>query len=336
MLNDLEQPQFLPHLAHKIATNRSEIVLMTCTADAASARMCTNTVSRMDALGLARHTLVFTDKAENCDGALARVAPATCAWSSRVLERAPAESVSLKRYFDGRFRFYESKKLYVAQLVRSGLHVLQADADVAWLQNPFPALRRAPSSCALVVQRDLPIANAGMIFARGGRRAGERAMAEVAWRVGMFQKRPGVVKSLVSFPTGRVVYANSDDQTTLNDVIIGLVNGRATFHAQSRYEAKNRHNPSGVADWGTTREARAYSNDLDAARRRMRRELGFQMYEVKDSNETICVAPRHIFAHAGERGCLVHVAGARGATAKQAAIAEAFKTSPPKKIAPPV
>ena len=47
-------------------------------------------------------------------------------------------------------------------------------------------------------------------------------LEEMSWRIGLFQNHPEVLPRLVPFATPPF-YANSDDQTLLNDAIVGAV-----------------------------------------------------------------------------------------------------------------
>ena len=68
--------------------------------------------------------------------------------------------MSLQKFWDWRFRFYWAKKHYVAELLRLGFSVLQADTDTVWVHDPFPALHDivAATNASLVVQQDKPLA----------------------------------------------------------------------------------------------------------------------------------------------------------------------------------
>ena len=47
--------------------------------------------------------------------------------------------------------------------------MLQTDTDVVWFTDPYPALYSHPlAQQALIIQKDLPFANAGVIYARAG------------------------------------------------------------------------------------------------------------------------------------------------------------------------
>jgi hypothetical protein len=48
-----------------------------------------------------------------------------CFWTSRMLGVRPSDSISLRKHWDWRFRFYWAKKHYVAELLRLGFSVLQ-------------------------------------------------------------------------------------------------------------------------------------------------------------------------------------------------------------------
>ena len=66
----------------------------------------------------------------------------------------PSDSISLRKHWDWRFRFYWAKKHYVAELLRLGFSVLQADSDTVWVHDPFPALHQIckASNATLVAQ----------------------------------------------------------------------------------------------------------------------------------------------------------------------------------------
>ena len=61
----------------------------------------------------------------------------------------------------------------IIQLSTTGLNVLQTDTDVVWFTDPYPALYSHPlAQQALIIQKDLPFANAGVIYARAGAGSG--------------------------------------------------------------------------------------------------------------------------------------------------------------------
>eukprot|EP00966_Prymnesium_polylepis_P024361 561026-Prymnesium_polylepis.1 len=67
-----------------------------------------------------------------------------------------------------RFYFYNVRKRTLMRLTAElGYNVLQTDTDVAWFANPYPALKSgAIGGHDLVVQPDLPLANAGVLYAQ--------------------------------------------------------------------------------------------------------------------------------------------------------------------------
>jgi hypothetical protein len=68
-----------------------------------------------------------------------------------------------------RFYFYNVRKHVLSRLAGElGYNVLQTDTDVAWFANPFPALKAGTlGQHQLIIQPDLPLANAGVLYAQG-------------------------------------------------------------------------------------------------------------------------------------------------------------------------
>lgn len=65
-------------------------------------------------------------------------------------------------------------------------------------------------------------------------------------------------------------YANSDDQTQLNDAIISAVLGNLTFLSSiGHYEAKHKYNSKGMA-WDSLPESKALRDQLGKMYRRQR------------------------------------------------------------------
>ena len=93
-----------------------------------------------------------------------------------------------------------------------------------------------------------PRNNAGVLYARPGP-AALGLLEETAWRIQLFQFHPEIVPKLVPFARPPY-YANSDDQTLLNDCIVSAVlaaaapSGNRTFRtflgSTARFEAKNK------------------------------------------------------------------------------------------------
>ncbi|KAL3899939.1 MAG: hypothetical protein SGPRY_012555, partial [Prymnesium sp.] len=123
-LGDLEAPGMLLAAAKQLATPYGEILLMATGPDATSVQMMNSALNSLESVGLREHTLLLADSYSTCRG-LSK----PCWWSSRLLRRAPGESITMSKFWDWRFRFYFIKKMYIAQLVRGGYSVLQADTD---------------------------------------------------------------------------------------------------------------------------------------------------------------------------------------------------------------
>lgn len=111
----------------------------------------------------------------------------------------------------------------------------------ACAQDPFPFLRLMRGS-SIVAMKDIGLANAGIIYARPGSDAAQLILDETAWRVQLMQNHPEIVPQLVPFAKAPF-YANSDDQTLLNDVIVSELchfyhsEGGKRLHAPGRARA---------------------------------------------------------------------------------------------------
>lgn len=124
-VGDLEAPGALATAARRLATSYNELVMVASGPDQTSIQMVNNTLVSLQGVGLRNHTLLLADSWLTCRAHL----PAPCFWSSRVQRRPAAESEVLKKFWDWRFRFYYVKKRYLAELVRLGFAVIQADSD---------------------------------------------------------------------------------------------------------------------------------------------------------------------------------------------------------------
>lgn len=177
-------------------------------------------------------------------------------------------------YWDKRFYFYNVRKALVANLVSElGYNVLQTDTDVAWLADPYPFLHaiaahagdafepsREGQSAAwhsareavdgpaaavdrpavLISQGDSPFLNAGVFYFTGVRRTDGAAWVarEVAERVHAFMTSPtATVRTHVPWAV-EPYFANSDEQTIMNDVVMGSVVGERSFASTAVWEAK--------------------------------------------------------------------------------------------------
>ncbi|KAL3899938.1 MAG: hypothetical protein SGPRY_012554 [Prymnesium sp.] len=110
---------------------------------------------------------------------------------------------------------------------------------------------------SIIVMKDNVLANAGVMYARPGSPAAQRLLDDVAWRVQLMQNWPETVGEIVRFARPPY-YANSDDQTQLNDAIITAVIGNRSYLGSiARYEAKSKYHPSGP-EWLAQPEAREF------------------------------------------------------------------------------
>jgi hypothetical protein len=333
-MDDLEAPGAMLRRVAGLATAARDIVLLFTGGDVASLDMCANALLQMRDVGLEQHALVVTERAQHCAALARRPARAACGWSSRILEWAPADSVSMRKFWDARFRFYPVKKRWLAELVRAGYGVLQADTDTAWKRNPLPALRTINAS--IIVQADNPIANAGLIYARPGGARAQAMLDRLAWTISLMQSRPSVVGALVPFARPPY-YANSDDQTGLNDAIVVAVTNNQSFALLGsifRFEARSVHHASNVS-WTSRPEFITWKNGLRqtlAKRRTLHMRDGGKWFKCDGfplgENDHLAVAPPNLFAHAeggwyGLDNAITHLSGHRDFEAKRSALRDA-------------
>ena len=228
---DVEQPGALAKAASEIAYNR-EIILVCGDGSAYASPTALNTVLQLYALRL-RHVLYLSDGPSACFRLRRAVPSLACAWSSILNTSKPAhDSVLVRKWWDMRFYFYNVRKHVLSRLAGElGYNVLQTDTDVAWFANPFPALKAgALARHHLIVQPDLPLANAGVLYAQS-----IKADAPAAWvlrelieRIRAFSFHPEVVPHLV--PWARPPYfSNADEQSLLNDVLASAITQRRCF-----------------------------------------------------------------------------------------------------------
>ena len=94
----------------------------------------------------------------------------------------------------------------------------------------------APYHRSIITMKDTALANAGVVYARPGSAKAQELLDDVAWRVQLFQNWPEIVPEIVPYAKPPY-YANSDDQTLLNDAIVSFVTGNRTFlGSTARYE----------------------------------------------------------------------------------------------------
>mmetsp|Transcript_7043 Transcript_7043/g.14788 ORF Transcript_7043/g.14788 Transcript_7043/m.14788 type:complete len:220 (-) Transcript_7043:196-855(-) len=187
---------------------------------------------------------------------------------------------------------------------------------------------------SVVCMADGPIANAGVVYLRPGSAAALALIEDVAWRVQLFQFWPEVVPKLVPFATPPF-YANSDDQTILNDAIVSAVLGVRTFlGSTARFEAKNRYNPRSSYVWEGSPLAQQWSRQLHETMRRAvprhvhipwtpKRKYTYPSYPLAGTgNDSVAIAPRVLFAHLPfePHNAMTHLTGARGFRAKVAVL----------------
>lgn len=313
-MDDLEAPGAMVAAAAAVATATRDVVLLFTAGDPTSLDLCANALLQMRALGLEKHALVVAERHDHCERLASRKVRAACGWSSRILEHPPSDSFALRRFWDNRFRFYHAKKYWLAELVRNGFGVLQADTDTVWNADPLPTLRSINAS--VVVQNDAPFANAGVVYARPGGARAQRMLDKLAWSIQLMQNRPSAIARIVPFATPPF-YGNMDDQTGLNDAIVVAVTQNESYALLGmvfKWEANNRlrHHP---VHWSQRAESATWKQGMLETRQRSvaltvsegRKCLAFRLEEGFDH---IAIAPKFLFGHAHHKNSAVmHLQG---------------------------
>ena len=252
-----------------------------------------------------------------------------------------------------RFKFYYIKKLYIAKAVRLGFGILQVDTDTTWVHNPLPALRAMHQS-SIIVMKDLPFVNAGVIFARPGSPEAQRLLDDVAWRVQLFQNHAREVIGRLVHYAREPYYANSDDQTLLSDCFLSAILGERTWlTSTARFEARNRYNNlKALPEWPQLPEAVEQKKQVQMAWKKARNRVvsihwgstpgrpGTRVTTTKypsfalGPNDSLALAPRRIFAHLpyDPSNAVTHLTAARGFQAKVRALKRIDRGIPSERV----
>ena len=223
--SDVEAPGVLERVASQVSYKR-EIVLVCGDGSAYASPTALNTVLQLYALRI-RHVLYMSDGPAACARLRRAVPSLACAWSSIINTSKPKhDSVLVKKWWDMRFYFYNVRKHMISRLAGDlGYNVLQTDTDVAWFANPFPALKAGViGRHQLVIQPDLPLANAGVMYAQRMRPTDAAAwvLRELITRIRAFSFHPELVPRLL--PWARPPYfSNADEQSLLNDCLASAI-----------------------------------------------------------------------------------------------------------------
>ena len=229
--SDVEAPGVLARAARDIAYRR-EIILVCGDGSAYASPTALNTVLQFYALGL-RHVLYISDSADACTRLRRAVPSLACAWSSVLNRSKPTHgSVLVQKWWDMRFYFYNVRKHVLSRLTSElGYNVLQTDTDAAWFANPYPALKAgALSQHQLVVQTDLPLANAGVLYAQRVASGDATAwvLRELIERIRTFSFHPEVVPRILPWASPPY-FSNADEQSLLNDVLASSITQQPCF-----------------------------------------------------------------------------------------------------------
>ena len=166
-----------------------------------------------------------------------------------------------------------AEELLYRLAVEEGVNVLQTDTDVAWLASPYPLLKTHFGNHSLVVQQDAPLVNAGVIYVQNAREGSGAAwlLQELARRVHLFMWHPEAVAEVVPWAKPPF-FANADEQTIMNDVLISSIADEVTYAGSTAHWEIKRGSSKSVK-WDTTREKHQYDGMMRAvetARRPLR------------------------------------------------------------------
>ena len=277
---DLNLPGHLERAAKEISY-RNEIILVCGDGSAYASPTALNTVLQFYALRL-RHVLYVSDGPGACQRLQRAVPTLACAWSSVINTSKPThDSVLVKKWWDMRFYFYNVRKHMLSRLAGElGYNVIQTDTDVAWFANPYPALKAGVLAAhQLVVQPDLPLANAGVLYAQriGAADPAAWVLRETVARIHTFSFHPDAVPSVVSWAQPPY-FSNADEQSILNDVLASAITRRpcyifSTAIMEMKYGGIKKHNRS--FRWENTPESRTKASLMKMVRERTQR-LAFE------------------------------------------------------------
>lgn len=177
-------------------------------------------------------TLVHGTSKNVCDAFYESVPDGACAWTTW----KPPGIVGAWQPSNYRTVLFVARKYIVQRLaVNEGMGVLQTDTDTVWFVNPFvlfdsPALR----SYDVIVQRDNPFANAGVLYVRNARNGTGTAYVvnELLRTLQLFSGETREVLRAVReiLPLATDVAPKVDnEQMHLNDIIASAALGRRVW-----------------------------------------------------------------------------------------------------------
>ena len=216
---------------------RGELIVLAATAS--HWPYAINAVSELALLGMEHYVFIAPSRTD-CDVLRARRPGLACVFSTLVSNTTMAQEKS--------FTVWTTRKRYVGRWAALGLGVLQADLDVIWYANPYPALKGALRNVSLVHLQEGKCnegrANGGMLYAQSAcdGSTAHWVLREVYERVrrneddprilethypGLFSDEP--VKAPAPFPEQKyreIVRRCSDEQDTLRDALLSAFTGQ--------------------------------------------------------------------------------------------------------------
>ncbi len=252
---DVNDRQTLADAAKAIAYKK-EIVLVCGDGSAYASPTALNTVSQFYAMRI-HHVLYVSDSARSCETLRGGLPSLACVWSSEINATKPANNgLCNKRFWDMRFYFYVVRKRMVVHLaIELGYNVLQTDTDVAWFASPYPIMKTTYAQAKLISQRDSPLVNAGVFYVQNAKPGDgvDFVLSELARRIELFMFHPEAVKRYVPWAVAPY-YANSDEQTLMNDVLITSIWQKEYYASSTAYWEVRMGSSKHTVDFESTKE----------------------------------------------------------------------------------
>jgi len=239
----------------------ADIVLLT--SDRRGVRLAANTALQLRRFGIA-HTLVLMGAEVDCGHAQAEYAWLAAGWSRGLRGFGRYKGTGFSQSDVDLWALWSAKWLVLARLVELRASVLALDTDMLVLADPYPLLRAPPlSRCSLVLPAEGTRVNLGIMYVRGGGRAGMSGVASVLWdvvrRLRLFLEQ-GDEWLLRDARSGRPSLQGLWDQGLFTDAIQSAILGRHLYpytylQSDPRHVAWNR--TGGGLEWPAPGQDRA-------------------------------------------------------------------------------
>jgi len=204
------------------------------------------TVSNFQSVGI-KNIFVIADEQNTCDqmSGIMDMTHVQCRWSSfhEGFQALPGPEGMCERKVG---RMYLQRKYYMKRLaVDHEFGVMGTDLDVVYAKNPFEVFKGSPTlnQYEMIFQRDWPIANAGILYARKGPKSpGTASILNRVWQgIDNFRGEAGKTKNgmseLKKHPNLKVLETSEqrvggcgwgDEQGILQNTVLDAAFGRIT------------------------------------------------------------------------------------------------------------